>query len=364
MSQNLELIKSQKNELVGLMRLAIPNMSVEQATIAAMQELSHLDYISIFKPEILECHPQTIAHAVRNSVKNGLSLDPDAGMVYITTRNNKVGGGVIKSLEVQPSVNGMIYQQKLAGNIADIESSVEYDDVGYVVSVTITLIKIVGSDRKRETFKFTNNDFKQWEFYSHRQNAYGKSTANQNTLDCANANYSNYYPDKPNKPHNYLDKGGINPGFAITKCIRHAIRRAKMPFNIASRRLDVSYEQVVSSEFDEVATQEADFEVIKDDAVQHQQTQQEQPKPVAEQPKPTQVAESPNAVISDATKQINIINTEILACTKPEEIMKIFNDTAKRAVITASPELLALIKKRKSELDSLATKKEITANDL
>ena len=149
----------------------------------------------------------------------------------------------ILALEAKESVDGLISFYRQIGVLEYIESPViTKNENGYISGVVITLVmNTFASDgsingRYSKDFDFDERDFKRWEAFSHRQNSFGKSDANLKTMDCANKMYSNYYPDDPSKVHSYNDKGGPDPSFIVTKCIRHALNKSRIDKNIYGKR--------------------------------------------------------------------------------------------------------------------------------
>lgn len=183
----------------------------------AMQELDHLKTHAYTKKEILECTPVSVVAAVKCVLKQNLSLDPHAGLVYIKTRNVNVGSQQSpnwqKALEIQPSANGLISINRQCGRILDIERpTVEKDATGRVIGVKIKiLVPSYGRPRWQEN-AFDESDFERWRIFSHKENSRNKKDADAATLNYANALYTSW-------------RGGIDPEFARAKAIRHTLSK-------------------------------------------------------------------------------------------------------------------------------------------
>lgn len=284
----LEVLRPQLPTLANLMskNLAL-NTPQEQLLAIVEQEIENLNYVAMFNPKILECNKETIKYAMRKVIMQNLSFDPDLGLIYLTTRQADIDGRKQTVLEAKPTVNGEISILRQAGVLTRVNPPiVQYDDKGYVIHVHVELIvpqydtrgNIVRQDIL--PFNFGINDFRNWQRYSHMQNRRGKDAGqvNNTTMNWANENYYNYYPENPGQPATPDKPGGIQPGFAITKAFRHAMRQAKLDNNpYAKRVLGISHEKYVDPAYDTVDTE---FEVIKDNPAPVPQYTPTQPAPV------------------------------------------------------------------------------------
>lgn len=214
----MELLKESVPEIKAILALnARPGVDVDTM---ALQELENLRLLAITKPEIMQCMPQSVLLALKMVLKQNLTLDPYAGLIYIKTRNVKVGtddkGQDIwkKALEIQPSANGLISIARQCGRILDIKRPEVQKDPqsGKVMSVSVEILLPSTPSPRWETFKFDTDDFYRWQRASHKENARNKKDADANTLNYANDNYTNW-------------KGGIDPEFARAKAIRHALKK-------------------------------------------------------------------------------------------------------------------------------------------
>jgi predicted RNA-binding protein YlqC (UPF0109 family) len=132
-----ELIQLAKKELPQLE--AIIGLNAAKGTdikTLALQELEYLQMIGTTKPEIYECMPVSIISAIKTVLKQNLTLDPYAGLVYVKTRNVKMNNEWAKVLEIQPSANGIISINRQCGRVFDIERpEVLKNDKGKVIGV-------------------------------------------------------------------------------------------------------------------------------------------------------------------------------------------------------------------------------------
>lgn len=206
----LQLLEEQTPTLIALSAINLPAGVDPRALV--MQELDFLKQVSITKPDILNCIPATIEYGVKFAIKNNLTLDPNAGLVYIKTRNVNTGTQTAakweKALEVQATCNGLLSINYQCGKIIDHKNPVVIkDSEGKVIGVEFELQKANG---RWEKFSFDESDFGRWRAASHKENSRGKNDAS--TKDYSNPNYSSF-------------KKGIDPEFARAKSIRHSLKK-------------------------------------------------------------------------------------------------------------------------------------------
>lgn len=207
----LELCKAELPTLQAIIKLN-SEAGVDAETVA-LQELEYLKSVSFSKPEINECIPETVVMAIKTVMKQNLSLDPSAGLVYIKTRNVKVKDKWVKALEIMPSANGLISIARQCGRLLDIKRPhPKTDDNGKVIGVSVELKLPSGNETRWETFEFDESDIFRWRRASHKEMSRNKQDANNEHLNYANDNYTNW-------------KGGIDPEFARAKAIRHALKK-------------------------------------------------------------------------------------------------------------------------------------------
>lgn len=226
MSKELELrpleeLKKALPELTAILSLNAAE-GVDVNTLA-LQELDNLRMISVTKPEILECFASTVVMAVKRVLKQNLTLDPYAGLVYVKTRNVTIkqkneDGNITekkgKALEIMESCNGLLSINYQCKKIIDHKTpTVKKDAAGKVESVTFEYQLSSGRWEERT---FDESDFYRWRRASHKENGRWKDDFNTpqatESLKYANENYINW-------------KGGIDPEFARAKAIRHALKK-------------------------------------------------------------------------------------------------------------------------------------------
>jgi hypothetical protein len=217
-----------------------------------LNEISFLEGMAVTKPEILACENTSIVMATKYVLKNNLSFDPNAGLVYVKTRSvalQKDSSGNVskwgKVLEVQATCEGLLSIAYQCGKIIDHERpSVKKNDAGKVIEVTFKYMKPSPIGPRWVEVTFDESDFKRWQIKSHQENSRSKNDAG--TKDYSNPNYRNF-------------NTGIDPEFARAKAIRHAMK--KMGTN-PNERLSVFVKPAIQNTIDKSVDMNATNEDI------------------------------------------------------------------------------------------------------
>jgi recombinational DNA repair protein RecT len=207
----LALLKEEMPQLTAILSLNA-RTGTDVQTMAA-QELEFLRDHLMTKPAIGECLPQTIVMAVKGVLRQNLTLDPQAGLVYVKTRSIKVGNAYQKALEIQPTANGLISINRQCGRILDIKRpTVKKNEAGQIIGVDLEILLPSHNGTRWETRSFDEDDFYRWQRASHNENGRNKQDADASKMNYSNPNYTNF-------------KGGIDPEFARAKAIRHGLKK-------------------------------------------------------------------------------------------------------------------------------------------
>lgn len=238
MAQPLELVRQELPNLQAIIALnARPGTDV--ATIA-QQELLYLEQAAYNTPAILECEPFSVVMAVKSVMKQNLTMDPQAGLVYVKTRNVKVNNEWKKVLEIQPSANGLVSINRQCGRILDYTNPVVTKDAaGKVTGVSMEILRPSYPQPRWEKYQYDESDFAKWRKYSHRDRSRGKQDASDQTMNYANALYTS-------------QNGGIDGEMARSKCIRHSLKKlGTNPNEVAAMKVyDVPKQIIVDPEID------------------------------------------------------------------------------------------------------------------
>ena len=220
-SKGLTILKENVPTLEALIRMNSPT-GISESTIKAkaLEELSHFQMLSLQKPEILDCEPLSILLAVKQVIKQNLSLDPSQGLVYtmVGSVKNKAGQ-YIKVLETPETANGKISVARQCGRILDIKRpQISYNDNGQCIKVVVEFLVPSIPSPRWEVIEFTEHNFKKWQKASHVKNSRGyRQDSGKAAPDAEKMNYSNALYKSWN--------GGIDPEFAATKAIRHGLNK-------------------------------------------------------------------------------------------------------------------------------------------
>jgi hypothetical protein len=147
--------------------------------------------------------------AVKQCICDNLTLSPIAGLVYLfpgkiqTGINPATNAKIYKDVLVyQPTAEGEISIARQSGSILDHKRPVcTYDAEGRVQSVTFEFMVPSYGQPRWEKVTFDQSNFEKW-----KQKSAAKFGGNPN------ANYSSW-------------KGGIDPEFAGSKAIKHALTK-------------------------------------------------------------------------------------------------------------------------------------------
>lgn len=252
MSTTLELVKQELPTIEAILRLnSRPNTDV--STIA-QQELLYLEQIAQTNKAVYECEPFSVVMAVKSVMKQNLTLDPAAGLVYVKSRNVNVApqgqqAQWKKVLEIMPSANGLISIARQCGRILDYKNpQIIKDSDGKNIGGSMEILKPSPGQPRWETYSFDESDIQRWRMASHKENSRNKADANATTLNYANPLYTSW-------------KGGIDTEFLRSKLIRHSLKKLGTNPNeqAAVRIYDVPKERVVDPEIDMHANEEITY---------------------------------------------------------------------------------------------------------
>ncbi len=243
MSNALAKIETAKPELMALAQMNHPTLNSEAVQGLILNELSHFANIVMVKPKLNDCTQESIVAAVKQAIRKNLTLDPTAGLMYLTPRGVNLGTkdkpNWIQILEAKETVNGLLSVALQSRAILDFEHPEVVTENGKVTKVSMKLQKTSGRWELRE---FTQVHFEKWMKASRRQNT---PYDYQGTKEWANPLY-------------FSQSGGIDEQFAKTKCIRHSMVNLGTNMNmISAQRVEIQKPMTV------VENKYAEAEVIE-----------------------------------------------------------------------------------------------------
>jgi len=208
--ESIALLNESVPKLTKLLLVNMPEGTTEQeAKRKAFREIMNIEAIFSLKPELAACDAGSIVLAVKQCIGDNLTLAPAAGLVYLYPQKVQVGtdpgnnAKIYKQVLVyDPTAEGRISIARQSGSILDHKRPVcVFDHDGMVESVSFTFLVPSYGGARWETVTFTKADFEKW-----KQKSAAKFGGN------ANGNYTSW-------------KGGIDPEFAGSKAIRHALKK-------------------------------------------------------------------------------------------------------------------------------------------
>lgn len=214
MSTETGVIATLKTAMPTLCQLAqINGISAERAEALMHQEIEFVREAAMLNPKIMQSAPASVLLAVKRAIKNNLTLDPQAGLMYIKTRLVDISQDPnvkqnIMIMETQETCNGLLSKNRMLGRILDHNvPTVEFHADGKVKSVTFSFQKNTGN---WETMTYSEYDFERWGTASHKERSRWKKDADK--VDYRNALYTSW-------------RGSIDPEFAKAKAIRHSLKK-------------------------------------------------------------------------------------------------------------------------------------------
>lgn len=204
------LFTTEQSTIQALIGLHASNAGSDLKALA-VQELDFLQMHMAVKPFIANCEAITVIQAVKYALKNNLSLDPNAGLVYLMPSSVNVGGVWKTTLEIKPTAEGRISIAKQAGTLLySKRPEVTKNPSGKVIAASVEMLFPCGNTSIWETIEIDESDFTRFRKASHIKNSRGKQDAA--TVDYSNKLYTSF-------------NGGIDPEFARAKVIAVALKK-------------------------------------------------------------------------------------------------------------------------------------------
>lgn len=267
------ILKDEMPQFEALIKL---NGAGDSANVLARQELAYLESMAISNPKIFQCEKLSIVLGIKWALKNNLTLDSNAGLVYVQTRKVSVGGSYKDVLEVKPSPEGLISIARQCGRILDIKNpKVTKDAHGKVIEVKLEILIPAYPKPRWEERVFDESNFERWRKASHKQNsrgwseqyANGRPKPDEDTLNHANPLYVSW-------------KGGIDPEFAKAKAVRHGLK--KLGINANELKKELRDAGVISPNQAQIKKIDIDPEIAKAEAMEEETSYEEVKTPKAE----------------------------------------------------------------------------------
>lgn len=239
---NLQIIQEAKPALMKIAGFVLQRSPGELEAVVE-SEIIYLQQRVQSSEVLAQCTPESLLLCIRHSVRDNLSLDENAGLVYIYPQNVKTANGWIKVAKYEASPNGKISLCRQTGNLLDHKQPViAKDGSGKITGGHIELLKPSFPDPRWETISFDESHITRWRDASTKKNK-GKT----------NPLYSN----GPAK--------GIDEGFMKAKIVKHALKNLGLnPSEVRGQQIEEFDLPLTNEEVAKVATDDGftDFEEI------------------------------------------------------------------------------------------------------
>lgn len=226
-----------QNSLPALTKIAsIVHPTRANVESLVLSELSFLEQRLALSEGLRKCTPESLVMAVRQAIRDNMSLNQSSNLVYLLPQNINTGTKdapiwtTIASYALTP--DGKISLARQTGGILDFEQPhIEKDGTGKVIGGSIRLLKPSFPQPRWELFCFDESNIERWKAYSEKKNK-----------GVANPLYSSW-------------KKGIDPEFMKAKIIKHSL--SKLGTNINEIRGEaipiVEHTPIVSPEITEAS---------------------------------------------------------------------------------------------------------------
>lgn len=205
----IQVLEDNKPTLTQLILVNMPKGSDElDAQRLVMREIANFEMILALRPELQACDKTSVLLAVKQCISDNLTLAPSAGLVYLYNGKVRVGTdganqAIYKEVLVyDPTSEGEISIARQAGSLLDHKRPVcSYNSEGQVQSVSFEFLVPSYGGPRWEKVTFDTSNFEKW-----------KQKSGAKFGGRPNANYTSW-------------KGGIDPEFAGSKAIKHALKK-------------------------------------------------------------------------------------------------------------------------------------------
>lgn len=207
----LTLLTKEKPTLTQLALINMPRgSSLQDAERIVTKECANLGMILEMRPDLRNCSPLSMVQCVKQTINDNLTLAPSAALVYLYPSFIATDFDTAKNVDIKewimvydPTANGRLSRARQAGRVLDNKHPVPtFDATGKVISIKVEFLVPSHPQPRWDEHIFYEWNFERWRQASEKKN--GKAGANKSYTS-----------------HN----GGIDPGFAASKAIRHGLER-------------------------------------------------------------------------------------------------------------------------------------------
>jgi len=208
---DLTIVSKQIPSLVKVAKVVFPKWNDEQAENYVLSELSFLKERIENDYGLAECTEESLIQCFKKSMRDNVTLNKSANLVYIQPQSVKVNGQYVKVAYYSLTPEGKISVVRQSGMIIDITRPKLLKNAdGKVIGGEIELLKPSYPKPRWELIEFDESDIERWKKYSHVKNSKGEEKKDS-SLKNANALYFSGVA------------GGIDSEFMRSKIIKHAL---------------------------------------------------------------------------------------------------------------------------------------------
>tara|TARA_R110000796_G_scaffold60642_9_gene140310 strand:- start:3939 stop:4685 length:747 start_codon:yes stop_codon:yes gene_type:complete len=197
----MEIVKAEKPALLKIASYVLGKPSTEIEGVVESEMFYLQQRVSLSGP-LQECTQESLLMCIRHAIRDNMSLDESAGLVYIYPQGVKTkSGNWVKVAKYELSPNGLLSLARQTGSILDNTQVKLVKDGKKVIGGNIELLLPSTPSPRWETFEFDIDDIERWKKFSAKKN---KGTPNA------------LYLSGP--------EGSIDSGFMKAKVLKHSLK--------------------------------------------------------------------------------------------------------------------------------------------
>lgn len=211
----------------------------EEVAALITSELGFLKHRYQLSEYLRQCTPQSLLNCVKQAIRDNLSLNESAGLVYMYPQNINAGTKENKNYvtvaKYEPSPDGRISIARQTGRILDItRPKLHKDGNGKIIGGEVELLKPSVPEPRWETYEFEEGDIERWK----------KASAKKNFKGIPNALYTCF-------------NDGPDPEFIRAKIVKHALKKLGTNINEVKAVTPIKVEPMFTPEVNAAAAVDA-----------------------------------------------------------------------------------------------------------
>lgn len=186
----------------------------EEVEAFVMNEIQYLQERVQMAPALEECSTESMLMCIRHALRDNVSLDGNAGLVYIYPQKIKVAKNEYKTVaHYELSPNGRISLARQTGNILDFERPQLIKEGEKVVGGFMKILKPSYPEPRWETYDYNQSDIDRWAKFSSKKNKKWDNAQRK------------FVEGSPNALYSSGPGGGIDEGFMKAKIVKHTLKQ-------------------------------------------------------------------------------------------------------------------------------------------